>query len=165
LSVWLALLAACAGLVALDRAQAPDAELVEASVPSGRAASDGNETKARPEGGAGGPMILAIRPRNPSERFQDTFASHDWTPPPPPPPKPEPPPPPTAPPLPFNVLGKKLEDGAWQVFLARENQIFPVKRQDTIDNIYRIEEIRPPLMTLTYLPLNQRQTLSIGPGE
>lgn len=110
-------------------------------------------------------MILAIRQRTGSARFENSFAPHDWTPPPPPKREPLPPPPPTAPPLPFTVLGKKLEDGAWQVFLARRDQVFPVKQQDIIENTYRIEEIRPPLMTLTYLPLNQRQTLPIGGTE
>ena len=40
-----------------------------------------------------------------------------------------------------------------------------MKPQDTLENIYRIEETKPPIMTLTYLPLQQRQTLPIGGVE
>ena len=67
-----------------------------------------------------------------------------------------------APPLPFKVVGKKSEDGAWHVFLAKEDRIFIVKAGDTLDNAYRVEAIKPPVMTLTYVPLNQQQTLAIG---
>jgi hypothetical protein len=31
-----------------------------------------------------------------------------------------------------------------------------------VDDSYRVESIRPPLMTLTYLPLGQVQQLNIG---
>jgi hypothetical protein len=109
-------------------------------------------------------MILAIRPRAAASNIDDAFAALDWRPPPPPPPKPIVQPP-VAPPLPYTVIGKKLEDGAWQVFLRRDDQILVVKTLDTIDNAYRVEEIRPPVMTLTYLPLQSRQTFSIGGGE
>jgi hypothetical protein len=63
------------------------------------------------------------------------------------------------------VLGKKLEDGAWHVFLGRDERILVVKTLDTIDNAYRVDEIRPPVMMLTYLPLQQRQLVAIGGGE
>ena len=58
-----------------------------------------------------------------------------------------------------------LQDGAWQVFLSRDERILVVKTLDTIDNVYRVEEIRPPVMTLTYLPSQQRQLVAIGGGE
>jgi hypothetical protein len=90
------------------------------------------------------------------------FDSQTWTPPPPPPPKPAPPPPPVAPPLPFTVIGKKLEDEKWEVYLARGEQTFIAKEKGLLDNQYRVESIKPPTMTLTYLPLNQTQTLTIG---
>ncbi len=122
-------------------------------------------SQAREQAAASGPMILALRPRQTSARVANSFAPHDWTPPPPPRPKPAPPPPPAAPPLPYKVLGKKFEDGTWQVFLARQDQIFVVKPQDTLENTYRVEETKPPVMTLTYLPLQQRQTLPIGAAE
>lgn len=93
------------------------------------------------------------------------FASLDWTPPPPPPavvPPPPPPPPPSAPPLPFTFLGKSLEEGQWEVFLARGNMAYLAHEKTVIDGTYRVDSINPPILTLTYLPLNQTQRLPIG---
>lgn len=110
-------------------------------------------------------VILSLRPRQAAATVVDSFAVRDWNPPPPPPMKPAPPPPPSAPPLPFTVLGKKYEDGVWAVFLALQGQVLVVKPTDIIENVYRVEETRPPLMTLTYLPLNMAQTMPIGAAE
>ena len=94
------------------------------------------------------------------------FAHQDWTPPPPPPPPPQPappPPPPTAPPLPFTFIGKSVGDGAWEVYLARGDRTYIVREKGAvIDGTYRVESIAPPVLTLTYLPLNQVQQLNIG---
>lgn len=90
------------------------------------------------------------------------FTSQTWTPPPPPPSKPLPPPPPTAPSLPFTYLGKKIEDGVWEIYLARGEHTFIVREKSVIDGTYRIDSIKPPALTLTYLPLNQSQALTIG---
>ncbi len=37
-----------------------------------------------------------------------------------------------------------------------------LKPGDVIDNIYKLEEVNDSAVVLTYLPLSQRQTLSIG---
>jgi len=102
------------------------------------------------------------------ERFGEgdnsLFARHDWTPPPPPPsnaPPPEPPAP-SAPPLPFTYIGKSLQDGVWEIYLARGDRTYLVHDGETIDGTYRVDAIRPPVLTLTYLPLEQRQQLNIG---
>jgi hypothetical protein len=159
--VLVVLLIAAAALVVFDRQSSQSAAIVEAVAP--RAKAPAVEASAR---GQAESMILPIRPRAPAGSIDDAFATLDWSPPPPPPPpKPIAQPPPAAPPLPYAVIGKKLEDGAWQVFLRREERILVVKTLDTIDDAYRVDEIRPPVMTLTYLPLQQRQTLSIGGGE
>jgi hypothetical protein len=93
------------------------------------------------------------------------FGSQNWNPPPPPPPKPAPPPPPTAPPVPFTYLGKKSEDGKWEVYVGRDDQTLILHENSEIDGTYRVDAIRPPTMTLTYLPLKQPQTLAIGGTE
>ena len=95
------------------------------------------------------------------------FASHDWTPPPPPAPPTQPmaPPAPMAPPLPFIYLGKVAANGEWEVFLARGDQTLIARRALVIDGVYRIDAIAPPLVTLTYLPLNQIQQLNIGVSD
>lgn len=93
------------------------------------------------------------------------FGRQDWTPPPPPAPReapPGPPPPPSAPPLPFKFIGKSLQDGAWEVYLARNEQTYLVRDGATLDGMYRVDAIRPPVLTLTYLPLNHVQQLNIG---
>jgi hypothetical protein len=89
------------------------------------------------------------------------FASASWYVP-PPPPKPEPPPPPSPPPLSFVFIGKMLAGDQLTVFLNWQNRSLTVKTGDKIDDIYRVDEIRPPQMTLTYLPLDMQQTLYIG---
>jgi len=93
------------------------------------------------------------------------FAHQDWTPPPPPPPKPAPPPPPSAPPLPFKVIGKSLEDGKWEVYLASGERTHIASEGGVLEGAWRIDRIAPPLMTLTYLPLHQVQQLNIGVFE
>jgi hypothetical protein len=94
------------------------------------------------------------------------FGGQSWNPPPPPPPPASampPPPPPSAPPLPFQVLGKAVADGEWEVFLSRgADQTFVVRKHTVIDGMYRVETIAPPTMTMTYLPMNQVQQLNIG---
>jgi hypothetical protein len=118
------------------------------------------------------PIILALQPRETliggasvDKQTQGLFGSQSWTPPPPPPPKPPPPPPPTAPRLPFTYLGKKVEDGAWEVYLARGDQTFIVRANSVIEDTYRVESIKPPTLSLTYLPLDQMQTLTIGGAD
>lgn len=115
------------------------------------------------------PVLLALLPREQlfagarAESAADRiFVSQSWTPPPPPPPPPAPAPPPSAPPLPFTYLGKKIEDGKWEVYLARGEQTYVVREQSIIEGIYQVQAIAPPELSLTYLPLQQRQTMTIG---
>lgn len=121
--------------------------------------------------GAAAPTILHLQPRHRLigaeglGQGDDVFVSHDWTPPPPPPAPvaaPPPPPPPSAPPLPFTYLGKALENGAWEVYLARAGKTYIVHAKTVIDGTYRVDAIAPPILMLTYLPLNQVQQLNIG---
>ncbi|VXB19737.1 hypothetical protein [Massilia sp. 9I] len=118
--------------------------------------------------------ILRLVPRevligDSDDRFNQggngVFARQDWTPPPPPPPPAQPappPPPPSAPPLPFTFIGKSLQDGAWEIYLARGERTYLVRDDTVIDGTYRVDAIKPPVLTLTYLPLNQVQQLNIG---
>lgn len=93
---------------------------------------------------------------------EGVFLGKNWTPPPPPPPPAPPPPPPSAPPLPFSYIGKAAADGAWEVYLARADKIYVVRAKTVIDGVYRVDAIAPPLMSLTYLPMNLVQQLNIG---
>ena len=115
--------------------------------------------------------ILRLVPRDlligdSGDRFNQgengVFARQDWTPPPPPPAPSPPPPPPSAPPLPFTFIGKSLQDGVWEIYLARGERTHLVRENSVVDGMYRVDAIRPPVLTLTYLPLNQVQQLNIG---
>jgi len=137
------------------------AEAVERPAQPARAA--GTQRAAAPA------AILRLQPRaeligNVSASGDDLFGSQDWTPPPPPPPAQQagPPPAPMAPPLPFTFIGKSLEDGKWEVYLATGERTHIAVEGGTLDGAWRVERIAPPLMTLTYLPLNQVQQLNIG---
>ncbi|MFZ6748826.1 hypothetical protein [Undibacterium sp. Ren11W] len=92
------------------------------------------------------------------------FGNQNWNPPPPPAAKAIPVAlvPPSAPPLPFVYLGKSLADGTWEVFLGRGDRTIIVQNNSLIDGTYRVDAIKPPLLFLTYLPLNQIQQLTIG---
>jgi hypothetical protein len=73
-----------------------------------------------------------------------------------------PPPPPSAPPLPFTYLGKQAVGGQVEVYLAKGDEVIVVRDQTVIQDTYRVESIKPPMMSLVYLPLNEIQRLSIG---
>lgn len=119
-------------------------------------------------------QILALTPRtvligDGDDGFQQSgagpFAHQDWTPPPPPPPSSAAlaPPPPSAPPLPFTFIGKSVGGGAWEIYLSRGERTYVVRDKGAVlDGTYRVESIAPPVLTLTYLPLNQQQQLNIG---
>jgi hypothetical protein len=160
--------------VARPAAPAPRARTpAPARAPAAAAAAAASQPA---EAGAGQP-VLALVPRDAligesgtlfgqGQNGPGPFAHQDWTPPPPPPqpaPPPPPPPPPTAPPLPFTFIGKSVSDGAWEVYLARGNRTYVVREKGAvIDGTYRVDAITPPVLTLTYLPLNQVQQLNIG---
>ena len=90
----------------------------------------------------------------------NAFATRSW----------QPPPPklvsqqvaePKAPPLPFRYMGKVMENGNVMAFIAQDANTYLARQGDTVLD-YRIEEITPAQMTLVFLPLNEKQTLSFG---
>jgi len=116
------------------------------------------------------PVILRLLPRDDLMGESEggaLFGSQNWNPPPPPAPVQQvnastAPPPPMAPPLPFTLIGKSVSAGAYEVYLARGEQVYVLRDNMTIDGTYRVDKIVPPMLTLTYLPLNQVQQLNIG---
>ena len=107
------------------------------------------------------------------EPESDPFGTRDFRPPPPPKPKAlpgaltalppsPPPPPPQAPPLPFVYMGRLNEDQSTTVFLTAGDRNLVVKPGDVIDNTYKVEQVTDSAVVLTYLPMNQQQTLAIG---
>jgi hypothetical protein len=187
-----ALLAAAALVLFGDRAPSSDvAEAVErpaatparqpaaALVPTAALRAPASTSSGTAAGAGKAQPVLALVPRElligdgDASFGQDqdgaaVFGRKDWTPPPPPPPAavaPPPPPPPMAPPLPFTFIGKSVGEGAWEVYLARGDRTYVARANEVIDGTYRVDAIAPPVMTLTYLPLNQVQQLNIGVFE
>jgi hypothetical protein len=101
----------------------------------------------------------------------DPFAPKGWTPPPPPPPPPAaappppPPPAPTAPPVPFKFIGQ-IEDKTAKpaAFITKGDALLVVHVGDVLENTYRVESFSPAQVVITYLPLQQRQTIAISGG-
>ena len=129
------------------------APVATASLPSARAALEVAALIPRPQ---------LIPVGGEEEARRDLFPSLSWTPPPPKPEKAARPPPPMAPPLPFVYLGKKLEDGQWEVYLGRGEQVYIAREGMTLDGGYQVTAVRPPTLSLLYLPLKQSQTIPIG---
>jgi hypothetical protein len=67
--------------------------------------------------------------------------------------------------LPYSYLGKKFEAGHWEVYLALGEDARVVRAHTRLDEKYRVDTISPPTLSLTYLPLMQVQTLTIGTTE
>jgi hypothetical protein len=102
-----------------------------------------------------------------SPKWRNLFVRSSWTPP-APPVKPSPPvvvPPPVAPAFPFQYVGKNLEDSVWEVYLSRGDQSFLVREGGMLESTYRIDSITPQRLSVTYLPLGQSQSLSIGESQ
>lgn len=70
-----------------------------------------------------------------------------------------------APPLPYRYVGKKFDGMQWEVYLARGDEPLIVREQSVLDASYRVTRIKPPLLSLIFLPLNQVQTMTIGDAD
>ncbi len=105
------------------------------------------------------------------EQGSDPFARIDWSPPPAkapppaPPAEPVPPPRPVAPPIPYTYFGMSIQDGRTVVFVTRQDRTFVLAPGEVIESRYRVEEIRPTEVVLTYIPLNERQVMMIGTAK
>lgn len=162
--LWLTLLAGLAGLLMLDDKAPATAATISQPV------SRPGDRQPRPQAAtpqrdaavllpAVVPRTDLIRPRQVAGR--DPFALRNWTPP-PPPVVPVQPPAPTAPPVPYTYVGKKHEAGTWEVYLSRGERTLIVREGATLEEVYVVERIAPPTLSLRYQPLGQVQSLSIG---
>lgn len=128
------------------------------------------EAKRTPASGeltpAAAKLLFALAHRTADDtNAGDLFASKSWyVPPPPPPPAPvAAPAPPSAPPLPYTFVGSYTEGNQATVyFLTAGDRVYDVKAGDTLDRIYSVDSVENGVMTLTYKPLNIRQTLAVG---
>ena len=52
--------------------------------------------------------------------------------------------------------------GRVEVFLSKGDAVIIARENMVIDDVWLVDQIKPPLMRLTYLPLKQEQQMSIG---
>ena len=106
-------------------------------------------------------QLEKLRRREAGQGITDLFAAKTWQAP-APQVKPELVAPPSAPPLPFVYLGKMAYEGNVTVFVAKQDSNYAVHEGDVLDGAYKVDAINGSLMTLTYMPLNMKQTMHIG---
>jgi hypothetical protein len=145
---------------------------------AGDATSDPSRSEAGPSQAAPAAAAAPAAPNLPTRsRIQqsaskDPFAARGWLPPPPPPaPAPvvtvdaTPPPPPMAPPVPFKFVGLIEEKAAKPAaFIAKGDALFVVHVGDVVESLYRVESFNSAQVVVTYLPLQQRQTIEVTGG-
>ena len=109
--------------------------------------------------------LIALRAPLSVESANNPFAASSWLPPPPV----EVPivpevraPAPTAPPVPLTYVGELDAKAAKpQVFLSNGERLLIVSPGEVVDDQYRVESVSESDVVLTYLPLNQTQSVSI----
>jgi len=75
------------------------------------------------------------------------------------------PPAPVIVPVPYVFLGKTLVSGKVEVFLGKGDAVLIARESEVLDGAWRVDQIKPPQMRLTYLPLKQENQISIGAFE
>ena len=123
---------------------------------------------ATPSASAAG-LLPALQARHAPERNaaqqRDLFAARSWAPaalPAPPALANAAPAVATAPPLPFQYIGRQRSAGTEQVFLADGDEVHVVQLHSLIRNTYRVEQLAPTFVVLTYLPMNLMQRIPTG---
>ena len=89
----------------------------------------------------------------------ELFPRQSWTPPPAANAAPDQP---VAPPLPFTYGGGYTEGNNIFAFLIEGVKMHTVRQGDTVNGTYRVDNIAPGEIALTYLPLGLRQNLQTG---
>lgn len=90
-------------------------------------------------------------------RRDNMFEARSWA----PPPKVVEPPKPVAPALPFVFLGRMDGGEEVSVFLRRGKATVVAREGEALDGAWRLESIGEHQLVFTYLPLEQRVTLSL----
>jgi hypothetical protein len=167
----------CGGLLVFGHHDAPD-QVVEAAPRAAGANRAGRGADAAPAAGTENGSIVSIGAlRSRQQLFgsagsghHELFGSQTWAPALPSvapagaevPPLPSAP---MAPNLPFTYIGKQASNGAWEVYLAHGDETVIVHDKSVIDATYRVDAIKPPVLTLMYLPLKLVQTIDIGSAD
>ncbi|MES2742569.1 MAG: hypothetical protein V4754_16720 [Pseudomonadota bacterium] len=67
-----------------------------------------------------------------------------------------------APPLPFQFLGRFVDDGQAAYFLQAGERNVVARVGEQVDDSYRLDSASDDTLTFTYLPLKQQQQLLVG---
>ncbi len=149
----------------LDVAIAAESERGAVSAAQGMQPDSPEASAATPAAGAVRLDLLA-RTRDLGQAT-DAFGAKSWVvvPPPPPAAPPAPPMAPRAPPLPFRFMGQ-IDDGEGKrtFFLVRGTAALSVEVGESIDRTYLLERADGGVLVFNYLPLQERQSLTIGVG-
>src|SRR6266851_2945896 len=156
IAILIALLAGSAAWVAIDLRDpaAPTSAKAPAS-----AASQDTEHSASPasqEKQSGIPARSAL-----GRIAADPFSAHSWM------PRPKPaavsaPPDPVTPPLPYRFAGQFHRESGIEVYVARGEEVFPVKEGDTLDGQYKVDSVSATEVSFVYLPSGARQTMQFS---
>lgn len=68
----------------------------------------------------------------------------------------------SAPPVPYRFVGTVKHGGEVVYALAKGDSVFPIHAGDTIEGVYRVEAITPQMVTLVYVPLEERTMLVLA---
>ena len=155
IAILIAVLAVAAAGVALDLRRSPDGATGKGS-PQAATAQD--------PAGATGAKQPAIPERSTLGRIaSDPFSAHSWL----PPSKPAAavataPPPPVAPPLPYRFAGQFYRESGTEVYLAKGEEIFPVKEGDTLEGQYKVEAVTSSEVRFLHLASSTTQTMQFS---
>jgi hypothetical protein len=69
---------------------------------------------------------------------------------------------PVAPPLPFRFAGQFYRESGIEVYVARGEEIFPVKEGDTLDDQYKVDSVSATEVSFVHLPSGTRQTMQFS---
>jgi len=108
----------------------------------------------------GGRYALRERPALRAPQAQ-LFGPQSWQPKAPPRAANQKPAAPRVPVMPYRYAGRVLHEGKLKVYLAKGDELFPVRKGETLERTYRVESIEDTRITLRYLPLGRLQTIPV----
>jgi Cohesin domain len=153
IAILIAVLAVAAAWIAIDLRRSPEPTPGKSSAEVARQDADTASAAREP----------SIPARSTLGRTgSDLFSVHSWM------PKPKPsaaaasPVAPTAPPLPFRFAGQFYRDSGTEVYLARGEEIFPVKEGDTLDGQYKVEAVTGSEVRFLHVPSGTAQTMQFS---
>jgi hypothetical protein len=153
IAILIALLAATAAWVAIDLRNPANPGIAKSSTAAAQThARAASESKQNAE----------IPARSALGRFgPDPFSTQSWKPP-QKPAAPAAPVAPVAPPLPYRFAGQFYRDSGTELFVARGEEIFPVKEGDTLDGQYKVEGVAASEVRFLHVPTGTLQVLQFN---